>query len=360
VSSTQPNLLVGLTNLLGQTVKQQFTVEAESAKSQRANGPALFTAKKRFTSKSSDGSTFELRLIEQNQQPEADFYVVRVNAVAQDSRYFVVEPQIEVKVTTSVNLADVQIGVADRDQAAPKLQKVEGNNQLKLDGDQQSKLFVRFNVKDRVKGTNKEAHQTFVRFTHVKSGREIVFLAQTSSANQYAADVDFLSNSKNFRHQSGAYNIDLIVSDSLFETPVTQRLAEIKLLFTEEQTTSGLEDKSRLYSALPEIKHTFRLPESTPPVVVSTVFTALCLAPIALLLVLWLAIGFNLSKFSFSLGGLLFHVSLGAIFGLFYCYWTHLNMFQTLRYLLLLGGVALFSGNKLLRNLHNSKYILIA
>ncbi len=318
----------------------------------------MFTAKKKFTSKSSDGSTFELRLIEANQQPEAEFYVVRVNAAAQDSRYFVVEPQVEVKVTTSVNLADVQVGVADRDQTAPKLQKVEGNNQLKLDGDQQSKLFVKFNVKDRVKGTNKEAHQTFVRFTHVKSGREIVFLAQGSSGNQYAADVDFLSNAKNFRYQSGAYNVDLIVSDSLFETPVTQRLAEIKLSFTEEQTTSGLEDRSKLYSPLPEIKHTFRLPESTPPVVVSTVFTALCLAPLALLLVLWLAIGVNFSKFSFSLAGLLFHVSLAAIFGLFYCYWTHLNMFQTLRYLLLLGVVALFSGNKLLRNLHNSKYLI--
>ena len=106
----------------------------------------MFTAKKKFASKSSDGSTFELRLIEANQQPEADFYVVRVNAAAQDSRYFVVEPQVEVKVTTSVNLADVQVGVADRDQTAPKLQKVEGNNQLKLDGDQQSKLFVKFSL----------------------------------------------------------------------------------------------------------------------------------------------------------------------------------------------------------------------
>jgi oligosaccharyltransferase complex subunit delta (ribophorin II) len=357
VSSSQPNLLVGLTNLLGQSFKQQFTVEAESAKSQRANGPALFTAKKKFTSKSSDGSTFELRLFEQNQQPDADFYVVRVNAAGQDSRFFVVEPQVEVKVTTSVNLADVQVGVADRDQTAPKFQKVEGNKQLKLDGDQQSKLFVKFNVKDTVKGTNKEAHQTFVRFTHVKSGREIVFLAQASS-NQYAADVDFLSNAKNFRHQSGAYNVDLVVSDSLFETPVTLRLAEIKLTFVEEQAAGVPEDKSKLYSALPEIKHIFRLPESTPPVIVSTVFTALCLAPLALLLVLWLAIGVNFSKFSFSLSGLIFHISLAAIFGLFYCYWTHLNMFQTLRYLLLLGVIALFSGNKLLRNLHDSKYLL--
>jgi hypothetical protein len=49
-------VVVSLTNILGKPVKQaQFTLEAESAKSQKANGPALFSGKKAFTPKSSDG-----------------------------------------------------------------------------------------------------------------------------------------------------------------------------------------------------------------------------------------------------------------------------------------------------------------
>ena len=56
ISGSQPNVVVSLTNILGRPVKQtQFTLEAESAKSQKANGPVLFSAKKAFTSKSSDG-----------------------------------------------------------------------------------------------------------------------------------------------------------------------------------------------------------------------------------------------------------------------------------------------------------------
>jgi hypothetical protein len=126
VSSAQPNLLVGITNLLGQTVKTQLSVEVESAKSQRSNGPVLVAAKKKFASKSSDGSTFEVRIIEQNQQPDAEFYVVRVNAASTDARFFLVEQQVEVKVTTSVSLNEVLIGVADRDVTLPKWQKYIG------------------------------------------------------------------------------------------------------------------------------------------------------------------------------------------------------------------------------------------
>lgn len=56
LSSTQPDLLVGLTNVLGEAIKQvQFSVEAQSGKSQKASDANLVPAKKPFTAKSSDG-----------------------------------------------------------------------------------------------------------------------------------------------------------------------------------------------------------------------------------------------------------------------------------------------------------------
>jgi oligosaccharyltransferase complex subunit delta (ribophorin II) len=80
----------------------------------------------------------------------------------------------------------------------------------------------------------------------------------------------------------------LFVSDPLVENPIKWKLGDIKLQFLEEQTagSSAALDKAALFTKKPEIKHLFRLPEQTPPVIVSTVFTALCLVPLVLLVVL--------------------------------------------------------------------------
>lgn len=124
VSSSQPNLVVSLTNILGEPVKQvQFSVSAESGKSQKANGGNLVASKKAFTSKSSDGTTHEIKLVES--QPAAGFYTVVVSATPKtaDKRFFLVVNSVEVKVTTQATITDLEIGVADRDQAAPKLTK---------------------------------------------------------------------------------------------------------------------------------------------------------------------------------------------------------------------------------------------
>lgn len=253
------------------------------------------------------------------------------------------------------------------------------NEQLKekLDADQQSKVYLNFQVKEKSKNTPIEAHQAFVRFTDIKTGREIIFLAQSGQNKQYTAEIDLNANAKNFRHNSGVYSIELFVSDPIIENPINWKLGEIKLIFADDQGqgNAALLEKSVMYSKKPEIKHLFRLPEPTPSAVVSTVFTALCLVPLGLLVVLvrslcnshfqsisfealfikWLGIGFNLSKLQISLWAILFHGALASIFGLYYCYWIKLNMFVTLRYLALIGGVALVSGNKLLKSLASSK-----
>jgi oligosaccharyltransferase complex subunit delta (ribophorin II) len=369
LSANQPNVLVGLTNILGNPVKQvQFNVEAESAKNQKQQNENLISGKKALTAKSSDGSTFELKLIEGQQQAAASagFYTLALSASPKapanaDKRFFLVVKTVEVKLTTQVSLVDLQIGVADRDTSAPKLTKLEENKSLesRLEADQQTKFFLKFNLKDKLKANQLiEAHQVFIRFTHVKTGRDIVFLALPSSAKQYAAEVDFSTNAKNFRQMSGAYTIELIVSDSLIENPIKFKVGDINLAFSEDQSANvaaSIEDKASLYAKKPEIKHLFRQPEPVPPTVVSTFFSALCLAPLGLLLILWLKIGFNFSKFSFSLSGLVFHITIAAIFGLFYCYWTHLNMFSTIRYLTILALVALVTGNKLLKGLASIK-----
>jgi oligosaccharyltransferase complex subunit delta (ribophorin II) len=154
----------------------------------------------------------------------------------------------------------------------------------RLNADQHSKFYLRFGLKS--KNTPVEAHQTFVRFADQKSGREIIFLAQATN-KQYSAEVDFSTNAKNFRHQSGIYTVELFVSDPLFENPIRTKLGDIKLTFLDNASSAAAaQNKATLHAPKPEIKHLFRPPEQTPPAIVSTVFTVLCLVPFALLLVL--------------------------------------------------------------------------
>ncbi len=71
------------------------------------------------------------------------------------------------------------------------INRLEENTKLKerLDADQQSKLTLKFSVKEKSKGSFMEVHQAFVKFTETKSGREIIFLAQAGLTKQYSAEI---------------------------------------------------------------------------------------------------------------------------------------------------------------------------
>lgn len=356
VSAASPSLVISLTNIMGGKLTQKLGVEALSAKSVKNT---LFAETKTFTAKSNDGTTFELKLIDSSKKLVADFYKVKINVTPKSSQFFLLKSEVDVKATAQVTITDFQIGTADRDQSNPKLTKLEENAKLstRLDGDSQMKVYIRFAVKDKTTSAPIEAHQVFVRFTDAKTAREIVFLGQASSTNLYNADIDMLSNAKNFRHSSGVYTIELVVSDPLIENSISWKVGDIKLNFGGDSDHSELSssDKAALYAKKPEIKHLFREAEAMPPKTVSTVFAVLCAAPLVLLLILWVSIGFNFSKFQLSLSAIVFHSALAAIFGLFWCYWTQLNMFQTVRYLAIIAMITLFAGNKLLKNLAANK-----
>lgn len=343
ISSAQSSVLVTLTNFLGSPVKDaQINLDALSAKNTKTS---ILSAKKAFTAKSSDRTSFSVELAGAKAQLAPGFYTVTCG-LNSDKKFFLPKNSVEVKVTTKVTVADVLLAVSDRDTTQPKFEKFEAKV-LKLEADQQSKFMLKFSLKDQAKNTAIEAHQAFVKFTDTKSGREIVYLAETGLTKTYAVDIDFSTNVKNFNHQSGTYKVELIVSDALFENPTALQLSEIKLKFSEQTD----EAKASLYGKKPEIKHLFREAEKTPSKVISSVFALLCFAPLALIIVLWFKIGFNFSRFEVSLYGIVFHIALALIFGLFYCYWIEINMFTTVRYLGILGLVAMVSGNKLLRNL---------
>lgn len=66
------------------------------------------------------------------------------------------------------------------------------------------------------------------------------------------------------------------------------------------------------------------------------------------MLVLWARLGVNCSNFPVSLASVGFHLGLASIFLLYTYFWLELNMFQTMKYLTVLGVITFLCGNSLL------------
>lgn len=354
VSQSEPVVKVRVTNLLGNDLGQ-LTVTADSAR--HLGDEAIVLSKKQLAASSADKSLYELNLMEA--KPARGFYRLTVSVAPKkaDSRLIgTTAAEVEVKVTTRVSVENVEIGVADRDQmAAARTTKLVHPNkaQVALEADSHQKILMRFTLKDRLTSKLMAAHQTFVRFTNQKTKQEIIFVSEADSSLTNKFDLDVGASAKDFGYQSGKYSVELIVGDAIIENPFSWVLADVELTFPEGSATPS-EGQSQ-YSKKPEIKHLFREPEKRPPGAVSMTFTVLVLAPLLILLLLWLKIGVNLSNFPFSISAIGFHVCLAGIFGLYYCYWTQLNMFQTLRYLGILAIPTFLFGNRLLSSIASKR-----
>nr|KAG5694813.1 hypothetical protein BaRGS_019190 [Batillaria attramentaria] len=330
VSQAEPVVKVRVTNLMGGDLGQ-LTVTADSAR--HLGDEAIVLSKKQLTASSADKSLYELNLMEA--KPARGFYRLTVSVAPKkaDSRLIgTAGAEVEVKVTTRVSVENVEIGVADRDQmAAARTTKLVHPNkaQVPLEADSHQKILMRFALKDRLTGKLMTAHQTFVRLTNLKTKQEIIFVSEADNSLTNKFDLDVGASAKDFGYQSGKYSIELIVGDAIIENPFSWTLADVELTFPEGSSTKS--ETQNQYSKKPEIKHLFREPEKRPPGAVSMTFTILVLVPLLILLLLV------------------------PIFALYYCYWTNLNMFQTLRYLGILAIPTFLFGNRLLSGIASKR-----
>ncbi|XP_067666474.1 dolichyl-diphosphooligosaccharide--protein glycosyltransferase subunit 2-like isoform X1 [Haliotis asinina] len=398
VSQSSPSIQVRVTNLMGGLLGQ-LTVTADSAR--HLGDEAIVLNKKPFKAASSDKSLYELDFMQS--KPARGFYKLTISVSPQksDSRLigtsgaevgvrlpcqfmYMIDSnmmrgfnclkkifmllflfhymfthavcQVDVKVTTQVSVENVEIGVADKDQttAARTTKIVHPSKAAKTqEADSHQKIIMKFQLKDKVSGKLITAHQAFVRLTNMQTKQEIIFVTEADSSHTMKFDLDVGASAKEFGYLSGKYSMELIVGDAVIENPFSWILADVQLTFPEG--AASVREAQSQYAKKPEIKHKFHPEEKRPPTVVSLAFTALVLLPILVLLGLWLKIGVNISNFPMSLSAIGFHLCLGAIFGLYYCYWTQLNMFQTLRYLGLLAIPTFLFGNKLLSGLASKR-----
>lgn len=188
--------------------------------------------------------------------------------------------------------------------------------------------------------------------------QEIVYVAEPSEANnnQYKFDLDVSAKAKEFGGKSGKYEIHLIIGDAVISNPQAWYLADVELSFPGDVALDTKPNVDGLRTSIiegikPEIQHTFRQPEKRPPAIISNAFTIFCLMPFLIMIGCWIKLGVNVSAFPFSLPALGFHIGLGAIFGLYYMFWLQLNMFSTVKYLIMIGVVTFLCGNSMLSKL---------
>ncbi|XP_020631060.1 dolichyl-diphosphooligosaccharide--protein glycosyltransferase subunit 2-like [Orbicella faveolata] len=210
---------------------------------------------------------------------------------------------------------------------------------------------MKFSLKSESSGELFTPHQAFVRLTNQKTKQEIFFVAEPEPSKVFKFDLDVGATAKDsFGSLSGKYKMDLIVGDAVIQNPFEWNVGVLSLTFGEDAAKPS-KDKDAMYSARPKIEHMFRIPEKRPPKAVSTAFTVLVFLPLVIMLIVWIKLGANLSNFQFSLGSIVFHLGLGGIFVLYYCFFVSLNMFTTLKILALIGGLTFLGGNSLLSNI---------
>ncbi|XP_044520245.1 dolichyl-diphosphooligosaccharide--protein glycosyltransferase subunit 2 isoform X1 [Gracilinanus agilis] len=341
VSHQQPVLRLQVSNVMSQPLAQA-SVMLERAKSSSTKNSVL-----QQTAFTPSGDHFDLNFM--NAKPASGYYDFSIN-IEGDSRYIANVVELKVKVSTEVGITNVDLSTVDKDQSiAPKTTRVtypaKGKGSFTVDSHQNFALS--FQLVDVNTGAELTPHQTFVRLHNQKTGQEVVFVAEPDSKNVYKFELDTSERKSEFDSASGTYTLYLIIGDATLENPILWNVADVVIKFPEEDAPSTILSKN-LFTPKQEIQHLFREPEKRPPTVVSNTFTALILSPLLLLFILWIRLGANISNFTFAPSTIIFHLGHAAMLGLMYVYWTQLNMFQTLKYLAILGSITFLAGNRML------------
>merc|ERR1711892_92287 len=281
-----------------------------------------------------------------------DFSLVLDTATRQEDGAVVAAKQsLTHMVTTPKHTVDnAELKVVDAEQTTTgKTIKLEypGLETEKISVDYKERILVNFNVLDSHTNKAMLIHQAFIKLTHKESSAEIIYVAEAANSKLYMFDLDLGQAAQDFNSKSGLYSVSVILGDAVITNPTSWHAADIEINFPED----GSSKETGLYSAKPEIRHLFREPEPRPSAIVSNAFTLLCLSPILIMLALWLKLGVNCSNFPASLAAVGFHVGLASIFLLYTYFWLELNMFQTMKYLTVLGVITFLCGNSLLASI---------
>lgn len=207
-------------------------------------------------------------------------------------------------------------------------------------------------------GEAAKPQQVMVMVASPKTGAAAYAVAKAKKSI-YTITVTLASLEKQIGSVAGDVDVALLVGDPT-ALPLRWDLGTLKL------QPAGNASPAKVLTAAtmpvvhnkPIITHIFRQPDKRAPAVVSLTFTGLALAPLLLLLLGAGMLQVNFKAFpcgSTGVFALMFHGGLAAQLGLYYLFWTQLNLVQTLPLALALGAFLAVTGYKTLSGLASSR-----
>lgn len=352
LSKSQSTIAIRVSDIFGNPVSKpdasSLTVSLVSIFKESTSNTV--NANKLFTS-SSEKTKYTLDSGDLNLSPDYYKFTVSVTpSKGNKGSVILLNNVVEFKLVTKIEIENFQIGILNtEDSSSPSLNKLEYPKKSEsLVVDSHQRLVIKFTVKDSDYGKLSKIQQAVVKLINKKTKLEATVVFHSDSNRNFKLNLDPSSVGDVLNFISDDYEVVVIIADSLISSSIKWSVADVKLRFAQDGIPEKNLDVVNYYLPKPEIKHLFREPEKRPPAVVSNVFTAFVLAPLFILLILWAKLGVNLKNFPFTLSSITFHLGLGSIFALFGVFWLQLNMFQTIKYLLMLGAVTFLSGNKML------------
>ncbi|CAG8710473.1 8971_t:CDS:2, partial [Ambispora leptoticha] len=250
-------------------------------------------------------------------------------------------------------IRDVKLAVTDNEGVRKLSQILEYPSPLsallKLNRDDNLKMIL--TILDAKTEKPIKPHQVFLSFKHKENGSQVALIVQVRDSGKARIELDMKSAPTELLLGPANYEVNLIIGTFSRNNSIKYRIGEAQIDVPEKT----LPPPSPRFGPLPEIHHIFGKPERMPPSWLSYGFVLIVFAPWISLIISWSYLNVNLSFLTNAPNGVIssicFLASLVAIEILFYNYWTHLNIFQTLSWLSGLSLLAFFTGQKALSDI---------
>ncbi|MCJ1276315.1 hypothetical protein MMC21_004120 [Puttea exsequens] len=206
----------------------------------------------------------------------------------------------------------------------------------------------------------KRPHQAFLHLQDSKSGLETSFPFQVKDNGKGKIDLAQKDIPTQLLSSSEPLSASIIVASFGPSKPYEGKAFELRIDLDPINSPKLEKEKPLRYGNLSEIHHIFKSDPTSPPRIITIIFTAAVVAMLPALFIAWFSLGANLNHLSKAISDApvphaLFFLSILAMEGIFFMYYTRWNLFQTLPGAAGIGLTTFLSGSRALREVQQRR-----
>ncbi|CAO1596327.1 hypothetical protein XANCAGTX0491_000178 [Xanthoria calcicola] len=202
-------------------------------------------------------------------------------------------------------------------------------------------------------------HQAFLLLREPKSNLDTSFPLSVKDGGKGKLELSQKDLPVQFASRAQTLSASLVIASFGSSKPYRSHAFDLKIHLDPSAPPSSI-DKPLRYGKLPEIHHIFKSDPKSPPKIITIVFAGAVVAALPTLLIVWLSLGANINHTSKAFGSsplshAAFFLSILAMEGIFFMYYTSWNLFQTLPGAAVVGLISFLSGSRALREVQERR-----